>query len=70
MKYDFTKVQQRMEAKGLTLRELADMIAPVDEIHVSTISKALKRGTASQRTAKAISRVLRIPLTEMLRKTA
>lgn len=70
MKYDFKKVQQLMAEQGLTLVELAEKVEKVDQIHFSTLSKAFKRGTASQRTAKALSKALRIPLKDMVQKTA
>lgn len=71
MKYDFTKVQQRMD-EGLTLHELVSDILKKsgEEVHHTTISKALKRGTASKRVAKALSKTLRIPMTELLGKSA
>jgi cell division GTPase FtsZ len=69
VKYDFKKVQEFMSEHGMTLVELAEKVGRVEDIHFSTLSKAFKRGTASQRTAKALSKALRIPLKDMV-KTA
>lgn len=71
MNYDFTKVQQRLD-EGLTLQELVAQIKEKtgEEIDLTTISKALKRGTASKRTGRALSKTLRIPMTELLGRSA
>lgn len=65
MKYDFTEVRRRMTRQGMTLEELAEATKEHTKdgrsIHAGTISNAFKRGTAHQRTAKAIAKVFRIP---------
>ncbi len=67
MKVDLTKVQQLIE-NGKTFRELAELITKEGgegEVHLTTIQKAIDRGTVSKRVARAISRALRIPMTKL-----
>jgi Predicted transcriptional regulator with an HTH domain len=63
MRYDFKKVQEVMNERGMTLAEVGERSG----VHYSTVSKALERGTAHQSTAKKICRALRIPFRELLR---
>lgn len=56
MRYDFRKVQEKIELEGLTYSDVADLAK--GQFHPTTVEKALKRGTASQRTAKALVQAL------------
>lgn len=62
MRYNFKKVTEVMNERAMTLDELAKLA----KVHVSTISKALQRGSAHQKTAKGLCRALRIPMKALL----
>ncbi len=64
MRYDFTKVQERIEHRGLKFVGL-EKLTGLDN---STIRKALKRGTADQDTALALTKALGIPYKDILIK--
>ncbi len=67
MKVDLTKVQRLID-NGQTFRELAELLTKdggEGEIHLTTIQKAIERGTVSKRVARAISKALRIPMARL-----
>jgi hypothetical protein len=72
MQYDFKKVRQVMDERGLTLAAMSNLTEEKtgERIHYSTIGKALETNRAHQRTARALSKALRIPLKELLPEKA
>ena len=62
MRYDFTKVRAIIRERGLTQAEVGTLTG----LRQATISGAFLRGTAHQRTAKALARVFRVPLKSLV----
>lgn len=75
MRYDFTKVQETINGRGLTLDEVSRLTRghlrnKKDKLHYTTISKALARNSAHQSTARALVSALGLTMDDIQVKEA
>lgn len=61
MRYDFRKVQELVDLSGKTLREVEEMSG----VYYTTVSRALKTGRASKKTALALTKAFRISMKDI-----
>jgi len=64
MTYDFSKIQEAIELRAKTLREVQDESG----VHYTTISVALKTNRARPSTAKALTKWAKLSMKDVLVK--
>lgn len=62
MKYDFSVIREAFRMSGWTLEEWAQRTG----LHYTTLSKALDRESAHQKTAKAMAKSLKLPYAALI----